>query len=96
MAGSRKMAAMSAPSRSTLACGIAAGAKKAFQPSAARFTPLSLNVGTSFRSASRVSPDVARMRILPARCCGSSVSSVSMPCGRIPPISSEISGADPR
>ncbi len=72
------------------------GAKKAFQPVAARSRPDSRKVGTWGAIAERFAPELARMRTLPASCCGSTVSSVSIDTGTWPPIRSVMGGAEPR
>ncbi|MNT78293.1 hypothetical protein D3C72_2175160 [compost metagenome] len=82
--------------RSAWALGMLMGAKKVFQPVAARSSPPSLKVGIFGSSALRLVPETARMRILPASCWGSIVSKVSNATGTWPPSRSLSSGAEPR
>ena len=63
-------------SSATVVAGMVAGAKRWFQPVATNGSPCSLKVGTAGENGERPAPDVARMRSLPASCCGNRESSV--------------------
>ena len=73
-----------------------AGSHMPYQASATRSTPLSFSVGASGRNGERVSLPTARIRTLPARCCGMASVNVEIANGIWPPTRSLMIGALPR